>query len=354
MDKNNQNPKVGFSVGDLNGIGIEILFKIFEDQRLLELITPVIFCNIKMLSFIKKTYESPIVFTGINSLDQIIDGKINVINVWEEPFDLKFGQLDQTAGKHAVISLKFATQALKNKNIDVLVTAPINKSNTYSDDFPFPGHTEYLNQELIGDSLMFMISENIKVALMTDHLPLNEVSQALTVDLIKNKINLLNQSLKMDFCISKPKIAVLGLNPHSGDNGVIGKEDDLIIKPIIKELFENGVFVFGPYASDGFFGNQMYKNFDAVLACYHDQGLIPYKTLSFGQGVNFTAGLDFIRTSPDHGTAYDIVGKNLANESSMLQAIYAAIDIFENRKMYKENNKNVLKFAKYKPSSKME
>jgi 4-hydroxythreonine-4-phosphate dehydrogenase len=189
---------------------------------------------------------------------------------------------------------------------------------------------------------------------MTDHLPLNEVSQALTVDLIKNKINLLNQSLKMDFCISKPKIAVLGLNPHSGDNGVIGKEDDLIIKPIIKELFENGVFVFGPYASDGFFGNQMYKNFDAVLACYHDQGLIPYKTLSFGQGVNFTAGLDFIRTSPDHGTAYDIVGKNLANESSMLQAIYAAIDIFENRKMYKENNKNVLKFAKYKPSSKME
>lgn len=354
MEKNIQNPIIGFTVGDLNGVGIEILFKIFEDNRLLELITPVIFGHVKMLSFLKKTYESPIVFTGIHHVDEIIEGKINVINAWEESFQLNPGQLDKVAGEHAIISLKSATEALKNNKIDVLVTAPINKTNTFSEAFPFPGHTEYLDQELNGESLMFMISENIRVALITDHLPLNEVSKALTKELIKSKINRLHQSLKMDFGISKPKIAVLGLNPHSGDNGVIGKEDDMIIKPVINEVFENGVFVFGPYASDGFFGNQMYMNFDAVLACYHDQGLIPFKTLSFGHGVNFTAGLDYIRTSPDHGTAYDIVGKNQASVTSMLQAIYAGIDIFKNRKMYKEDTKNILKFAKHKPSSKME
>lgn len=354
MNKVNQNPIVGFSVGDLNGIGIELLFKILEDNRLLELFTPIIFANVKILSFIKKSNNSNIVLNGIHHLDQIIDGKINVINAWDELFQLNFGQLSEEAGKYAIVSLKAATEALKSGKIDVLVTLPINKSNTFSEDFPFPGHTDFLNKEIGGESLMFMVSEAIKIALVTDHVPLNEVSSHITTEFFKNKLNLLHQSLIRDFGISKPKIAVLGLNPHSGDNGVIGKEDDQIIKPAIADAFEQGIFVFGPYASDGFFGSHMHLQFDAVLACYHDQGLIPFKTLSFGQGVNFTAGLDFIRTSPDHGTAYDLVGKGTAKETSLLQAIYYALDFFKNRNINNELTKNVLKFSKLRPSSKME
>lgn len=354
MNNKNKMPIVGFSVGDLNGIGIEILFKIFEDSTILELLTPVLFANTKMLSFIKKNNESPINFTGIHSLDQIIDGKINVFNAWEDSFTLKVGQLDEIAGKYAIKSLKSATEALKNNQIDVLVTAPINKSNTFSDEFPYPGHTEFLNIELAGESLMFLVSDTVKVALITDHVPINEVAQHINKTLITKKINLLNDSLIKDFGIRKPKIAVLGLNPHSGDDGVIGKEDNDILKPAITEAYQNGQYVFGPYAADGFFGNQMYLNFDAVLACYHDQGLIPFKTLSFGQGVNFTAGLNYIRTSPDHGTAFDIAGKNEANTTSMLQAIYYALDIFKNRHIHNEVNANVLKFSKHRPSSKME
>jgi 4-hydroxythreonine-4-phosphate dehydrogenase len=354
MSEKSIQPKVGFSIGDINGIGIEIILKVFQDQRLLELFTPIIFGNMKMLSFLKKTYESEVNFHGIHDLNQIIDGKINVFNAWENSFQISIGQQEPEAGKHAVLSLKEATKALKANQIDVLVTAPINKANTYSEEFPFPGHTEFLNQELDGQALMFMVSEEIKIALITDHVPLSAVSNHITKDLVHAKLQVLNQSLIKDFGIRKPKIAVLGLNPHSGDNGVIGTEDEVILKPVIKEAFDQGLYVFGPFPSDGFFGNQSYRNYDAVLSCYHDQGLIPFKTLSFGQGVNFTAGLNHIRTSPDHGTGYDIAGQGIANESSMLQAIYCALDFFKNRQMYSEITQNILKISKQKPSSKME
>ena len=354
MSEKNKQIKVGFSIGDINGIGIEILINIFQDQRLLELFTPVVFGNMKMLSLLKKTYESEVVFHGIHDLNQIIDGKINVFNAWENNFNINIGKQDPEAGRHAVVSLKEATKALKAQQIDVLVTAPINKSNTYSEDFPYPGHTEFLNQAIEGEALMFMVSEEIKIALITDHVPLNEVSSIITKELVQSKLQILNQSLIKDFGIRKPKIAVLGLNPHSGDNGVIGKEDNDILKPVINEAFEKGIYVFGPFPADGFFGNQSYKNYDAVLSCYHDQGLIPFKTLSFGEGVNFTAGLEFIRTSPDHGTAYDIAGKGKANESSMLQAIYYALDFYKNGQVYEEITQNIMKISKLKPSSKME
>jgi 4-hydroxythreonine-4-phosphate dehydrogenase len=343
MIKKAENIIVGISIGDLNGIGSEVVLKTFEDSRMLEFCTPVIFANVKLISFVKKTFESSSLIHGIDTLEQIVVGKINVLNVWRENVDVNFGVNDENIGKYAVKSFITATKALKEGKIDVLVTAPINKYNIQSDEFKFPGHTDYLNQELEGNALMFMVHDNLRVGLITDHIPVNEVASHLTEDLIKQKIETIKQSLIQDFSINKPKIAVLGLNPHAGDGGVIGKEDDAILKPVIKKMFEKGTMVFGPYPADGFFGNGQYEKFDAVIAAYHDQGLIPFKTLSFGNGVNYTAGLNKVRTSPDHGTAYDIAGKGIANHNSFKEAVFLAIDIYNSRIQYAEISKKPLK-----------
>ncbi len=301
------------------------------------------FCQCKNNFFRQKTFESTSAIHGIDTLEQIVVGKINVLNVWRENVDLNFGVNDDKVGKYAIKSFVTATKALKEGKIDVLVTAPINKYNIQSDEFKFPGHTDYLNQELEGNALMFMVQDTLRVGLLTDHIPVNDVASHLTEDLIKQKIETIKKSLIQDFSINKPKIAVLGLNPHAGDGGVIGKEDDTIIKPVIKKLFEKGTMVFGPYPADGFFGNSQYEKFDAVIAAYHDQGLIPFKTLSFGNGVNYTAGLNKVRTSPDHGTAYDIAGKGIANHNSFKEAVYLAIDIYNSRNEYAEISKKPLK-----------
>lgn len=341
--KNAENIIVGISIGDLNGIGSEVVLKTFEDPRMLELCTPVIFANVKILSFVKKTFESTSILHGIDRLDQLVLGKINVLNVWREGVDLNFGTNDETVGKYAIKSFVTATKALKEGLIDVLVTAPINKYNIQSEEFKFPGHTDYLDQELEGNALMLMVQDNLRVGLLTDHIPVNEVAKHLTEELIIQKIETIKKTLIQDFSINKPKIAVLGLNPHAGDGGVIGKEDEQIIKPAIKKIFEKGTLVFGPFPADGFFGNNQFEKYDAVIAAYHDQGLIPFKTLSFGKGVNYTAGLNKIRTSPDHGTAYEIAGKNKADFNSFKEAVYLALDIFHSRNQYKEISVNPMK-----------
>ncbi|MES2239426.1 MAG: 4-hydroxythreonine-4-phosphate dehydrogenase PdxA [Bacteroidota bacterium] len=343
MIKNAENIIVGISIGDLNGIGSEVVLKTFDDARMLELCTPVIFANVKILSFIKRNLESAAVLHGIDKLDQIVPGKINVLNVWKEGVDLKLGENDDKVGEYAIKSFVAATKALKEDLIDVLVTAPINKYNIQSEDFKFPGHTDYLDQELEGDALMFMIQDNLRVGLLTDHVPINEVASRLTEDLIVRKIETVKKSLIQDFSINNPKIAVLGLNPHCGDGGVIGKEDEELIKPVLKKMFEKGTMVFGPFAADGFFGSGHYEKFDAVIATYHDQGLVPFKTLSFGKGVNFTAGLAKVRTSPDHGTAYDIAGKGIADFNSFKEAVYLAIDVYRSRIQYEEITEKPLK-----------
>lgn len=343
MTKKAENVIVGISIGDLNGIGSEVILKTFEDTRMLEFCTPVIFGNVKVLSFIKKTLDLSCNLHGIDQLDQLVVGKINVLNIWKESVNVDFGKNDETIGKYAVKSFTEAVAALKDKKIDVLVTAPINKYNIQSEDFKFPGHTDYLDQELQGDALMLMVQDKLRVGLFTDHIPVNEVSAHLTEALIRKKLLTINKTLKQDFGLSKPKIAVLGVNPHSGDGGVIGTEDDKVVKPALKKLFEEGVYVFGPFSADSFFGSGQYEKYDAVIAAYHDQGLIPFKTLAFGGGVNYTAGLEGIRTSPDHGTAYDIAGKGIADFNSFKEAVYLALDIFQAREEYNELTKNPLK-----------
>jgi len=335
--------KVGISIGDLNGIGGEIILKTFEDNRVLEFCTPVIFASIKTLAFLKKHFHSTINFHGIQRLDQVAHGKVNVVNVWNENVNIVFGKEDLKIGEYAIKSLEAATKALKNDAIDVLVTAPINKHNIQSERFNFPGHTDYLAKELEGNSLMFMVTSSLKVGLLTDHVPVKEVSAHITEELIISKIETISTSLQKDFGIRKPKIAVLGINPHTGDNGVIGEEDDTIMRPTLKAIKDKGNLVFGPYAADSFFGSDNYKNFDAIIAAYHDQGLIPFKTLSFGQGVNFTAGLNKVRTSPDHGTAYEIAGKGVADMGSFNEALFSGIQIFKNRAAFEKLNANVLK-----------
>lgn len=343
MTKKAENVILGISVGDLNGIGAEVILKTFEDSRMLEFCTPVIFANVKTLSFVKKTLELTCNLHGIDNLSQLVIGKINVLNVWKEPFNIEFGKNDEMAGQYAIKSFTESVAALKEGTIDVLVTAPINKYNIQSEEFKFPGHTDYLNEQLEGDALMLMVQDNLRVGLLTDHIPVNEVSAHLTEELIRKKMLTINKTLKQDFAIGKPKIAMLGVNPHSGDNGVIGSEDDQVVKPALKKLFEEGVHVFGPFSADSFFGSGQYEKYDAVIAAYHDQGLIPFKTLSFGNGVNYTAGLEGIRTSPDHGTAYEIAGKGQADHNSFKEAVYLALDVYQNRAIYKEISKNPLK-----------
>lgn len=343
MVKKAENIIVGISIGDLNGIGSEVVLKTFEDTRMLELCTPVIFANVKIVSFLKKELKLDVAIHGIDKIEQLVVGKVNVLNVWREGVNLEFGKNDDVVGGYAIKSFVAATKALKEGFVDVLVTAPINKYNIQSEEFKFPGHTDYLNKELEGDALMLMVHDDLRVGLLTDHVPVNEVAKHLTEKLILNKIKTIIETLKQDFEIEKPKVAVLGLNPHSGDNGVIGQEEEKIIKPTLKKLFEAGNMVFGPFPADGFFGSAQYEKYDAVIATYHDQGLIPFKTLSFGNGVNYTAGLNKVRTSPDHGTAYEIAGKGIANHESFKEAVYLAIDVYNRRNDYQELIKNPLK-----------
>lgn len=340
--------KVGISIGDLNGIGSEIILKTFAESMMLELCTPVIFANTGLLNFVKRHFNLKLTFQGISKPSEAIDGKINVINVWRDKVDVNFGEADKSLGEYTLTSLTTAVEALKKHEIDVLVTAPINKNVIQSDKFKFPGHTDYLAQEFGGESLMFMVGENLKVGLLTDHVPIKDIASTITPDLIKDKVRLITKSLQQDFKVRKPKIAILGINPHSGDEGVIGKEDEEVLKPTIKELNDQGTLVYGPYAADSFFGTKNYENFDAILAAYHDQGLVPFKTLSFGSGVNFTAGLTEVRTSPDHGTAYEIAGKGEADFESFRKAVYLGLDVFRARKEYKELTANPLPISKSK------
>lgn len=347
----NQKIKLGISIGDINGIGCEVALKTFEDERMLEFCTPIVFASNKTISQQKGDLNIDITFNGVRDASQAIDGKINIVNVWKEVPTIEYGQATKAGGEYAIKSLKAAVKALKEGAIDVLVTAPINKNNIQSEEFKFPGHTDYLAQELKGESLMFMVADALRVGLLTDHIPVKDVANAITSKLIKSKVAIMEKSLKMDFGIRRPKIAMLGINPHSGDKGTIGEEDDKVLAPTIQELFSKGTLVYGPYSADSFFGSDTHKNFDAVLAAYHDQGLIPFKTLSFGKGVNFTAGLDKVRTSPDHGTAYEIAGKGKADESSFKEAVFTAIQVYRNRSEYLELTQNPLQKHKIKKGS---
>jgi 4-hydroxythreonine-4-phosphate dehydrogenase len=338
--------KVGFTTGDINGIGIEIFLKVCCKKKLLDFFTPILFGSTKLCLFYKKILNIEINnIREIKNFKEVLDYKINIFNIWKE--DIKFESIkinNPESVKYPISSLKKAVKALKEGKIDVLVTAPVNKKYMNTKNFSFVGHTEYLQNVLEGESLMFMIHDILKIALVTNHLPLKRVTSELSIKKIIKSIKILHQSLIIDFCVEKPKIAVLGCNPHSSDNGLIGNEEKTKIKPVIDNLFQKrGWLVFGPYSSDSFFGNQNYRNFDAVLSMYHDQGLIPFKTLTFNQGVNFTAGLSHIRTSPDHGVAYDIAKKGIANENSFEEAIFTAIKIFKNRKEY-------IKFSSYQSS----
>ena len=341
--------KIGISIGDVNGIGLEVIIKTLMDNRILEYCTPIVYGHTKVASFHRKTMDnSDFNFNVINSPGEAVEKRANMINCWEEDVRIELGMTTETGGKYAFISLEKALDDLIAGNTDALVTAPINKHNIQSDNFQFAGHTEYIQSKTgSADSLMFLVSEDLKVGVVTGHIPVKEVTEKISVEKIVSKLTLMNESLKKDFWIQKPKIAVLGLNPHAGDNGLIGKEELETIIPALAEANAKGVFAFGPYAADGFFAAHTYTQFDAVLAMYHDQGLIPFKQIAFHNGVNFTAGLPIVRTSPDHGTGYDIAGKNLASESSFREALFTAINIVERRKESKLLTSNPLKLSKF-------
>ena len=324
--------KVGISIGDPNGIGIEVILKIFQEKELFDFFTPILYANMKLISFQKRHLNFRTSLNPYTEGGKLSPTQVNVVDVWKTPFNSSFGQSTKEGGEHALKSLVSATKALKEGKVDVLVTAPIDKHNIQSETFNFPGHTDYLAKELGGKSLMFMITEGLKVGLLTDHVPVSEVAQLITPERIEQKVALMMESLREDFGISKPKIGVLGVNPHTGDQGIIGKEDDEVLRPTLKKLYDKGQIVLGPYAADSFFGAQTHTQFDAVLAIYHDQGLIPFKTLSFGQGVNYTAGLTKVRTSPDHGTAFEIAGKGEAQTDSFKEALFTARNIYLERR----------------------
>jgi 4-hydroxythreonine-4-phosphate dehydrogenase len=334
---------VGISQGDINGIGLEVILKTFLEPGIADICTPVLFSSQKTVSYYRKVLGlEEFSFNPMREFAQLSHKKVNVFVCYEEEVNIEMGKMTEIGGKYAYLSLSRAALALQEKHIDVLVTAPINKSNIQSDNFKFIGHTEYLSDKFGGEALMLLCSESgLRIAVATGHVPVKEVASKLTIDGISKKILQLHTSLVQDFGIRKPRIAVLGLNPHAGDHGAIGKEDQEMILPAIEKTKVNGL-VYGPYSADGFFGNGTYRQFDGILAMYHDQGLIPFKTLAFHDGVNFTAGLNVVRTSPDHGTGYDIAGKSVASEQSFKSALYTAIDIFKNRKLYAEISENPL------------
>ena len=338
-------PIIGITCGDLNGIGLEIIIKTLADKRILDFCAPVVFANNKVLNFYRKALtDIDINFTSTKELNRINNKQINLYNCWEEEVNITPGILNDIGGKYAIKSLTMAGQALKDNFIDGLVTAPIHKNNTQSEQFNFTGHTPYLkNLYDAKDVVMFMVADNMKVGLVTEHVPVKEVAKFITREAIISKLQIINNSLKRDFNINKPRIAVLGLNPHAGDEGLIGKEEEEIIKPAIKEAKQRDIFCFGPYPADAFFARGQHEKFDAVLAMYHDQGLIPFKSLAIGEGVNYTAGLQGIRTSPDHGVAFDIAGQGKADESSFREAIFKCIDIINGRREYDGQYNNPLK-----------
>ena len=344
MSIQHQRPVIGITIGDLNGIGAELIIKTFSDHRLLELCTPLIFASNKLINFYRKSApEINFNYQSTKDFSRITPKQINIYNCWEEEVAILPGQLTEIGGSYAVKSLVAAVEALRDKKIQGLVTAPIHKKNTQSPTFNFTGHTPYLKQAFnANDVLMLMVSDTMKVGLVTGHVPVKDIAHFITREAIQSKLRMLNESLMRDFGIDKPKIAVLGLNPHAGDEGLIGKEDEEIIKPVIKDA-KHQMMVFGPYSADAFFARNYQSRFDAVLAMYHDQGLIPFKSLSGGEGVNFTAGLPMVRTSPDHGTAFDIAGKNKADVSSFLAALYSCMDIIRNRQEFDENRSNPMR-----------
>tara|TARA_B100000902_G_scaffold155401_1_gene151870 strand:- start:51151 stop:52194 length:1044 start_codon:yes stop_codon:yes gene_type:complete len=335
--------KVGISVGDLNGIGMEIIIKTFFSNRMMDFCTPVIFGGVKTASYHRKSLEiKDFSFNIIKKIKDINTKRANLLECWQEEVEIKLGEPTIISGKYALKSLTKATDAIKNKLVDVLVTAPINKSNIKVNEPSFIGHTEFLGDKFNGDPIMIMISDEMRIAFVTGHVPLSDVPNIITKDKLVNKIKQLSSVLIQDFGISKPKIAIIGLNPHAGEDGMLGKEEKEIIIPSIKDAQEGNILAFGPYPADSFFTKENLKNFDGILSMYHDQGLTPFKTLSFKEGVNYTAGISIVRTSPVHGTAYDIAGKNCADESSFRNAIYLACEIYKKREEYKRLTSNPL------------
>ncbi len=331
-------PKIGITIGDINGVGPEVIIKSLDDSRILKHFIPVVYGSSKVLSYYRKALDINDFNYAQYKDNHFHANKVNVVNCWNDMIEIQAGNVTAEGGKASLLALQKAVNHLKEGLIDAVVTAPINKDNIQSDEFNFAGHTEFFTSHFEAeDSLMFLTGRDLRIGVVTGHIPLKEVSNNISKEKVLSKLEIMEQSLRRDFGISKPKIAVLGLNPHAGENGLLGKEDDEIISPAIKDFKNKGKLIFGPYPADGFFGKQQYKKFDAVLAMYHDQGLIPFKTLEFESGVNFTAGLSIVRTSPDHGTAYDIAGKNEANRESMREAIFAAYDIYKNRKEFHLN-----------------
>lgn len=343
MNSKHHKIKVGISVGDFNGIGVEIILKALKDKNITDFFTPVIFGSGKLFSYQKNVFKINTTFNYVQSAKEAANGKLNIVNLWKDNVNVDFGRPTEESTKMAIDSLEAATDALMKGEIDVLVTAPINKDEMMKQGFKHAGHTGYFEEKFGKKGLMFLVTEKLKVAVSTHHIPVSEISKNISKQKIKEQVRVLNQSLIEDFCIQKPKIAILGLNPHAGDGGAIGKEEIEIIEPAIKELFNEGILAFGSFPADSFFQPEKYSSFDAVLAMYHDQGLAPFKTLAYEEGVNYTAGLPFIRTSPDHGVAYDIAGKNLADEQSFSEAIFTAIKIFKNRNEYQDLIENRLK-----------
>ena len=339
MDK----PKIGITIGDLNGIGMEVILKTLGEPKILNYCLPVIYGSTKVVSYHKNIVGIEFPFQSLQRTDRFVPDRVNIVNCWQENVNITLGKATDVGGKYALLSLEAAVQDMKEGIIDGLVTAPINKEAMQMAGFRFPGHTEYLNHVFgVKDSLMFMVSENLRVGLATNHLPISEVAGAIQKDMILRKIRLMHDTLRIDFGVDRPTIAVLALNPHGGDGGLIGKEDETMVRPAIIESKKSGIIVVGPFPADGFFGSGAYKKFDGILAMYHDQGLIPFKFAAFGGGINFTAGLPGVRTSPDHGTAYDIAGKNEADPTSFREALFAAIDIARNRKEFHDDRANAL------------
>ena len=341
--------RVGITQGDINGVGYEVILKTFSDPMMLELCKPIIYGSPKVATYHRKAMDLPANFSIVNSASEAVDNKLSVVNCTDDEVKVEFSKADPEAGKAALGALEKAIEEYKAGLIDVIVTAPINKHTIQSEEFTFPGHTEYIEQKL-GEgqrALMILMKDDFRVALVTGHIPVGQIAAELTKDLIEEKLTIFNRSLKQDFGISAPRIAVLSLNPHAGDGGLLGKEEEEIIIPAIQEMTAKGVFCFGPYPSDGFMGSGNFQYFDGILAMYHDQGLAPFKALAMDEGVNFTAGLPVVRTSPAHGTAYDIAGKGLASEDSFRQAIYVAIDVFRNRQHEKAARHNPLRKQYY-------
>ena len=338
--------KVGFTTGDMNGIGPEILLNSLKNTELLSLCTPVIYGPVKNLNYTLNHLGFELSFNRITSAEQSKEDNINVVDNFKNTPEISFGSLNKEMGAVAFESIRSGVKDLKDGKIDVLVTLPINKEAIHSNEFKFMGHTDYIDSQINGSSTMMMVSNDLRVALLTEHIPISKVTDSITSDYVKNKVNSLNETLMRDFQIERPKIAILSIDPHAGDGGVIAQNDKKTIVPAIKKAYDSGILVYGPFSADSFFGSNEYKKYDLVIASYHDQGLIPFKTLSFGMGVNYTSGLDKIRTSPDHGTAYSIAGKGVASRDSFLCSIYLAIDIFRRRRVYDEFSKNKLEISK--------